>query len=252
MDDHAARWANRLLDNAGAAVVLEIQFQGVKFTVLEDAWIAITGADLTCNVGTWRVVHLKEGQILQFPQSRTGLWAYLAVEGGFEAESILDSRSACPRARIGRTLVATDVLARNSQHSFELPPGVAGRTAPWPEHRNYNKPPRFRVWPGPQWGSFTKSDQETFFKTGWTVTSQSDRVGYRLAGPRLQPSQTEIISEPVRVGSIQTPENGQPIVTMRDGPTVGGYPKIGLLDAQDISWLAQCRPGQTVRFDLVQ
>jgi allophanate hydrolase subunit 2 len=52
----------------------------------------------------------------------------------------------------------------------------------------------------------------------------------------------------VRVGSVQVPENGQPIVTMRDGPTVGGYPKLGMIDPADLSWLAQCRPGRQVRF----
>jgi len=52
----------------------------------------------------------------------------------------------------------------------------------------------------------------------------------------------------MRVGTIQVPEGGVPIVTMRDGPTIGGYPKLGVLEPGDLSWLAQCRPGQTVRF----
>jgi len=51
---------------------------------------------------------------------------------------------------------------------------------------------------------------------------------------------------------VQVPENGQPIVTMRDGPTVGGYPKLGWVDGRDLSWLAQCRPGQKVRFQIAQ
>ena len=83
------------------------------------------------------------------------------------------------------------------------------------------------------------------------MSSQSDRVGYRLTGNPLKPSATQIISEPVLVGSIQIPANGLPIVTMRDGPTVGGYPKLGLVDAADLSWLAQCRPGTKVKFELV-
>jgi allophanate hydrolase subunit 2 len=47
------------------------------------------------------------------------------------------------------------------------------------------------------------------------------------------------------------PENGQPIITMRDGPTIGGYAKLGLVDERDISWLAQVRPGRDTRFQLV-
>jgi biotin-dependent carboxylase-like uncharacterized protein len=252
MDDHAATWANRLLDNPAGAAVLELQVQGAVLSVLEDAWIAITGADMASNVQTWRALHVREGEQMRFPQNRAGLWAYVAVEGGFEAETLLGSRSAYPRGRLGRMLVPGDLLARNVRHSFQLPPGVAGRTVPWPERRNYTEPRPIHIWPGPQWDLFAPADRERFFSVAWTVTSQSDRVGYRLSGPPFQATHSEIISEPVRVGSIQVPDNGQPIVTMRDGPTVGGYPKIGLLDSADISRLSQCRPGQTIHFQLAE
>ena len=101
----------------------------------------------------------------------------------------------------------------------------------------------------------------------WTVSPQSDRVGYRLSGeagthrigkssqgsemPPHAGGYKELISEPVVPGTVQVPENGQPIVTMRDGPTVGGYAKLGVVDERDISWLAQVRPGRDVRFQLV-
>jgi antagonist of KipI len=91
-------------------------------------------------------------------------------------------------------------------------------------------------------------DRQRFFDEPWTVTSQSDRVGYRLFGTSLTSKLPQMISEPVRMGTIQVPESGQPIVMMRDGPTVGGYPKLGVLDSADVAWLAQCRPGQHIRF----
>ena len=80
------------------------------------------------------------------------------------------------------------------------------------------------------------------------MSSQSDRVGYRLEGSPLTSRLPQLISEPVRLGTIQVSESGAPIVTMRDGPTVGGYPKLGVVAPADLSWLAQCRPGQTVQF----
>jgi antagonist of KipI len=76
-------------------------------------------------------------------------------------------------------------------------------------------------------------------------------VGYRLEGPALKADPPELLSEPVRLGSIQVPESGRPIITMPDGPTVGGYPKIALVDTMDLAWVAQARPGQTLRFQLV-
>jgi allophanate hydrolase subunit 2 len=60
----------------------------------------------------------------------------------------------------------------------------------------------------------------------------------------------QILSEPVCVGTIQVPENGQPIITMRDGPTVGGYPKLAVIDPADVDRAAQCRPGTKIRFTL--
>jgi allophanate hydrolase subunit 2 len=104
------------------------------------------------------------------------------------------------------------------------------------------------VWPGPQYALFSAADQTRLFEQSWRVSSRSDRVGYRLEGKPFEARLPQMVSEPVRMGTIQVPESGQPIVTMRDGPTVGGYPKLGLVDADDLSWLTQCRPGQEVRF----
>jgi biotin-dependent carboxylase-like uncharacterized protein len=252
MDDHAAMWANRLLDNPATAAMVELLLQGGTLRVLENVWVAVTGADCECNLTSWRAVHLRKGEVLHFAHNVNGLWAYVAVEGGFESETVLGSRSTYTRAKLGRTLAAGDILARRTQHSFNLPAGVAGRVVPWSETRNYTAPPILCVWPGPQWDLFSSGDREQFFGAEWTLSSQSDRVGYRLSGAALRPLENSIRSEPVRVGSIQVPESGEPIVTMRDGPTVGGYPKLGVLESTAISWLAQCRPGQTVRFQFAQ
>ena len=248
MDDHAAGWANRLLENAAGAPVLELLLQGAKLAVLNDAWIAITGADAEASVPAWRATRVCAGHVIQFPHNRFGCWIYVAVEGGFDAPRFLFSASVYPRGNLGKPMAVGDILRRTAAKTFQLPPGVGGIRAPWTELRHYEAPPLLRVWPGPQWEFFDEPERSIFFAQEWTVTSKSDRVGYRLSGPILRPHSTGILSEPVRVGTIQIPENGQPIVTMRDGPTVGGYPKLGLVDPLDLSWLAQCRTGQQIRF----
>ena len=91
-------------------------------------------------------------------------------------------------------------------------------------------------------------DRAAFLDQTWTVTPQSDRVGYRLSGQPLTPGRWQMISEPLRVGTVQVPDDGRPIVMMRDGPTVGGYPKLGVVDAHDVARLAQCRPGRGLKF----
>ena len=251
MDDHAAHWANRLLDNTPDAPVVEFLLQGAKLRALGETWIAVTGADADASVPTWRAVRTNEDDVLQFPASRSGVWVYLAVEGGFGGQRWLGSASVYARGRLGQPSASGTVLCRATSARFQLPRGVAGRVVDWRERRNYESPPPLRVWRAPQWDLFSETDRELFFAQEWAVSSQSDRVGYRLAGKPLKPSAAQILSEPVLVGSIQIPPDGQPIVTMRDGPTVGGYPKLGLVEAADVSWLAQCRPGVKVRFQLL-
>ncbi|MBI4664655.1 MAG: biotin-dependent carboxyltransferase [Verrucomicrobia bacterium] len=250
MDDHAAAWANRLLDNPPEAPVLELLLQGAKLAVLADFWIAITGADAQSNLPMWRACHAKTGQIIQFPRERSGVWIYLAVEGGIVAERFLGSASVYPRGEIGKAVARGEILHRRCGSSFKPVPAVASRSVAWGERRNYDAPPALKVWPGPQFDLFSQADRERFFSQEWVVTAQSDRVGYRLAGPRLGSEESQIMSEPVRVGTVQVPASGQPIVMMRDGPTVGGYPKIGMIDPGDLAWLGQCRPGTKVRFHM--
>ena len=248
MDDHAANWANRLLDNPASAPVLEILLQGAQLRALQPAWVCVTGADAGSDLPRWRVNRILEGDLIRFPECKSGLWTYLAIEGGFEGELIFGSTSVYCRGGIGNKLSKGDRLARLKDEPFEFPARVASRFIHPSELRDYSAPPKLRVWRGPQWASFSDSDRSTFFSTPWRVTPQCDRVGYRLEGTALNPKPPGIVSEPVRVGSIQVPEHGQPIVVMRDGPTVGGYPKLGMVHPGDLHWLAQCRSGQAIEF----
>ncbi len=225
--------------------VFEIQEPGLGATLQDCGRV---GWDAGANVAEWRAVRINENDLLQFPTNRSGVWIYLAVEGGFEGPRMLGSASVSARIQVGRAFVRGSILRRAAGRHFELPKGVAGRAVDWNERRHHESPPSLRVWRGPQWDLFGAADRDRFFEQEWTVDSQSDRVGYRLKGQALQSSEAQIVSEPVLAGSVQIPPNGQPIVTMRDGPTVGGYPKLGLVDAADLSWLAQCRPGVKLRF----
>lgn len=245
MDAHALACANRLLGNPPGAAVIELLLQGARFEARRDIAVAITGADAGSNVRRWRRCIVHAGERIEFPASRQGLWTYVAVEGGFDAPRCFGSASVYPRGRIGRTLAAGDLLQRIVTDRPRLPPGESSDVEP----RDYARPPAIRFWRGPQWDLFEPGDRDALVRQAWAVSSESDRVGYRLDGGRLTARLASIPSEPVLVGSIQVPPSGQPIVTMRDGPTVGGYPKIGLVDPDDLSWLAQCRPGTTVRFE---
>jgi antagonist of KipI len=251
MDAHAAECANRLLENQLPAPVIEMLLRGAKFEVLQDLWVAICGADVRCTIPTWRASHLEKGAIISFSENRGGVWIYLAVEGGFAVPQIFGSASYYARGQIGTPLTKNLVLYRNNTSRLQIGKEIAGRLASWSDRRDYSNPPKIKIWPGPQWSKFSHADRHIFLQSPWTVTSQCDRVGYRLEGTEIKANPPEIISEPVRVGSIQIPENGRPIITMRDGPTVGGYPKIALIDTSDFPWVAQARPGQKLSFQMI-
>ena len=252
MDPHAAGWANRLLNNPIEYPVLELLLQGARLRMLKTSWIAITGADARCNYPTWRILRAHEDEVIHFSLCQKGVWSYVAVEGGFISATYLGSSSAYPRGGMGKLIEDGSILEHPGDQFTALPHSVAGRFVKSDALRDYLNPPRFRLWKGPQWDRFSKADRDRLFQSEWAVSAQSDRTGYRLQGEPLTSYSEQIISEPVLVGSIQVPQDGNPIVTLNDGPTIGGYPKIALIDPEDLSWLVQCRPGQSIRFQTAE
>jgi len=124
----------------------------------------------------------------------------------------------------------------------------AGFSAPNDLRLDYAKT-TIRVIPGPQWSLFPESDVGRFFSQEYTISRSSDRMGYRLEGDPLSAELGLLPSEAVCEGTIQIPPGGLPIVLMADSPTVGGYPKIGVVAAADLPILAQKNPGERIRFE---
>jgi KipI family sensor histidine kinase inhibitor len=252
LDPAALHWANRLLGNADAAPVLEFAGGGQVFEALTHLTIAITGADAGAEVQSpdgsvrpvkpWGTINLSPREILQFRGPREGVWTYLAVRGGIAAPRSLGSASTNARAgigcapRVGDTLAGTahETLLGDATGSRRTDPArIPGRTGSG-----------IRVWPGPQAEAFDETARRGLFRNIWRISPKSDRVGYRLDGPPLPAPSRYLESEPVLPGSIQVPPDGLPIITLPDGPTVGGYPKIGWVDPRDLWRVAQTPAGR--------
>ena len=85
----------------------------------------------------------------------------------------------------------------------------------------------------------------------YTISNTSDRMGFRLEGPRLTHSRgADIISDATPLGALQVPASGQPILLMADRQTSGGYPKIATVASADISVAGQLGPGDTIAFSV--
>jgi len=114
----------------------------------------------------------------------------------------------------------------------------------------YKHEQTIRVIPGPEARYFEIAGLRSFLSTEYTVTAQSDRMGYRLSGEpiRHKEGMTNIISAGISLGTVQVPGDGQPIILMADRQTSGGYDRIANVITVDLTLLAQMRPGDIVRF----
>jgi allophanate hydrolase subunit 2 len=106
-----------------------------------------------------------------------------------------------------------------------------------------------RVLPGPQRDRFAADALDVLQSAPYRVNAESNRVGYRLSGPKLQHmSEADIISDATPMGSIQVPSSGEPILLMADRQTTGGYAKIATVISADIPVAGQLAPGDEIRF----
>lgn len=248
MDRLAMAAANQLLGNPPGAAVLEVVRQGARFRVLEDLWIALAGADSCPQLPAWTARRVRAGEVLAFTARAAGVFSYLAVPGGFDAPRWFGSVAVDARNGLGTPLApGVELTATAAAEGVLFARQVAGRQLGPDWRRNYAEVPCLGLLPGPQFDAFSEAARAALVAGPWLIAAQCDRTGYRLEGPVLDLS-AAIASEPVLPGSFQVPGNGQPIVTMVDGPTVGGYPKIAVLREADRNRLAQCAPGGQVVF----
>ena len=116
----------------------------------------------------------------------------------------------------------------------------------------YSKFPTVRAVAGAEFDSLTAISQQNFDKENYTITQNSDRMGFRLTGePLYLLDPKEMISSAVNFGTIQLLPDGQMIVLMADHQTSGGYPRIANVIAIDLPLLAQLGTNDKVAFHLV-
>ncbi len=261
MDPFAFRAANALVGNLPEAAGVEFSLEAPVFQADEDCLVAAAGRGFNLRVqdrrvGLWRAAWVRRGEQVHFMPEGSGGWAYLCVSGGIEAPLVMGSRSTYLRGRFGglsgRLLQVGDRLPVGQpfvKNLYEL----AGRWLPPQDRPAYADAVRLGVVLGPQQEAFTAAGLETFLSGAYQVSSTSDRMGYRLAGPPVtHRASPEILSEGMVFGSVQIPPDHQPIVMMADHPTTGGYPKIATLARVSIPLLAQCPPGAgRVRFEAI-
>lgn len=258
MDEVSHRVANALVGNAASEATLEITLVGPALRFEVDALVACCGADLSMTVDGRPVPHataalVTAGGNLQFGRRISGSRAYLAVQGGFAVEPVMGSVSTYARAGFGghhgRPLRKGDVLPLNRRDPSPAVRSAIHRAAETALLAAMADPGPIRVLPGREWNQFTAASQACWLDEPWRISAQSERMGYRLEGPKLALSESrDMLSEAVAFGTVQVPPDGHPIVLMAERQTTGGYPRLAQVATIDLPRLAQRAPGEYARF----
>lgn len=269
MDTLAHSMANALVGNEASCATLECTLLGPQLVFEEDALIAMYGAifqDKRQSLPANRPVLVKAGTTIAVGSAVRGSRAYLAIAGGFLADDVLGSRSTYVPAKFGgsagRPLEAGDRLCtveglaqisaqRFSRQSSTVQIGevISVRWSVPELSVPQTHPVEVRAMKGRHHAQFDDASRGAFFSRPWRVSPHSNRMAYRLEGPRLVRTRSvEVLSEPTCLGTVQVPNDGAPIVLMADHQTTGGYPKIAEVAGADIPRLAQVSPGASVRF----
>lgn len=255
MDPFSHRVANILVGNPLHAAVLEMTLSGPSLYVENDVTIAICGADLSPKVNgsavpMWTRLQLKRGDLLTFGKNKSGTRAYVSVAGEFALPYVFGSQATETKTKMGgyegRPLKKGDTLYQKRTPS---PSSPIRRMLKLTDRPHYSESMDIRILLGPHLDFFEEESIEILLSQPFTVTQQSDRMGYRLEGPRLQyKAEKNLHSEATTFGGIQVPSSGQPIILMADRQTTGGYPMIGSVISVDLPRIAQASPGTTLYF----
>ncbi|MCO1578901.1 biotin-dependent carboxyltransferase family protein [Crossiella sp. SN42] len=275
-DAPALKLANRLVGNAETAAGLELTLGGLHLRFHRGAWAALTGAPAEIQLGppcpatapphpgtgsappaadrprprtaaAHAPFYVAAGTTVRIGRPARGLRSYLAVRGGLDLPPVLGSRASDLLSGIG-----PEPLVRGTK----IPIGreIAGDPivdiAPVAE---LSAEPVLRVLLGPRQDWFTANAASALCSGPYQVTPASNRIGVRLAGPRLtRARQGELPPEGMVGGALQVPPNGQPVLFLADHPVTGGYPVIAVVVDEDLPKAAQARPGQRLRFQCVE
>jgi antagonist of KipI len=255
MDEYSHVLANRMVGNDPRAAALEITLIGPDLRTTVEITCAVAGASFTLTAGDRRApMHqpfvLRAGEHLRFGTRTAGARATLAFAGGIAVDPILGSRATSLISKMGpfdgRPLRAGDVLPIGDSILWGTGGQLRSAAVPMPMPSGGAQ---LRVIRGPHQHLFTPAAYETLFASRFTITPNSNRMGYRLEGaPLAHAGRADILSDATAIGSLQVPASGQPILLMADRQTTGGYPKIATVISADLPVAGQLAPGDWIEF----
>jgi antagonist of KipI len=253
MDRTSAVLVNKILGNPISNPVLECTLIGGSYMFRGDGEICISGAEFLVRLNDVSIpqntkVKVKNGDVLTIKSGITGRYVYIAIKGRLVAEEYWGSYSTYAFANSGgfqgRALKKGDVLKVKEGSTL---------TSVLKSEISIIENPVIRWSKGPEFEDFKPLDLKLMDEQQLNVSKDSNRMGYRIDGLQLTGTKTgNIISSGTFKGVIQVPNSGIPIILMSDSPSTGGYPRVGVVLAEDLDQLAQVKPGGEFKFQYVE
>ena len=257
MDNRNFVISNALVNNEDKQGVIEFAYQGplfefngenISFSITGDVKFKIIKKDNTIiNGECYKSYILNHKDKLDIISTNKSIYGYLAVSGGFSLDKILNSYSTFSRANVG-PFNGKKLFLKQKILINKINPQLQSKQV---KYLN-SKIEYIRILKGTNYDYFSKEGIDNFLTKEFVVTKLTDRMGMRIAGPKIQNiKEKNIRSEGIVKGTIQIPPDGNPIIMLSDHGTIGGYPKIGVVISADYDKLVQLVPNTKIKFKLI-
>jgi antagonist of KipI len=248
--------------NEESVAVIEMHFPLPEIIFQHPSLISITGTgfDATLNeekLPLWKPVIVQKNVQLKFKNKSSGGRVYLAVRGGWKADEWLGSSGTHLGVNaggyFGRGLKKGDIVSAIRKEDL----GDDARVLPWGISKNeldkvYSTNSIIRCVQGVEYSLLSDESKTRLVSSTFTISNQSDRMGFRLSGEPLIPADAmELVSSPVDFGTVQLLPDGNLIILMADHQTTGGYPRIASVVKADLPKLAQFGPNDKMDFRII-
>ena len=256
-DKFSLKLANFILGKSFNSPVLECTLTGPTLKFSSPYSVTVTGADMNPKVNNKevemnQVIEVKSNDVLSMDNCSKGCRSYIAFSEDILSDDFLGSASTYLPAKLGGI------------EGLPLKEGSVINTKPCKSKTNSLREIDFklgklfenewtiRVIKGPEYDVIKKSSREIIFSSILTVSNDSNRIGNRLIGIKVDVlNNNQMVSCPMAPGTIQCPENGLPIILGCDSQTLGGYPRILQIAASDLHLIGQLRPNDSVSFEKI-
>lgn len=249
MDGKSAALANALLGNEDNEAVIEMTMTGAKFKFKTATSIVISGADMSAMLNDHyiklnKIINVNPDDVLSFGKLNNGFRTYLAVLGGFKAETVMGSKSMYQNITKALMLHKKDELLINNALNIKMDQHASIRI-----DDSYINSKTITVFKGPEFDMLSNYQQNQLFSNSFTISKDNNRMAYQLE-ETIENDLEPIITSSVLPGTVQLTPSGKLIILMRDCQTTGGYPRILQLQENGINSLAQKIMGQSLYIKL--